>query len=574
MHACNVKKDPVYKVITKLLMQYPKRTVLVLLCQLVGGLVEGLGIAAVLPVFSLLFSGEASDGLLTQIVERVFHFFHMPLQIETLLGFVIAAFLLKASLLFVSALQMGFATAYVARDLRQKLIYAYAAAKWPYFIRHSAGTQAYSVAAESQFASFAYTESCQLLAAGMRVMIYIFFAILVSWKVALAAMVSGGVTFLLLGGLVRAARRAAKRQILLLNRISSRLSDGLSGMKVLKAMGLETRLFSLLKSDIKNVMRAQRTVVLTKHGLDNMHEVLLVILVCSGMYVMRDQLAINMEVTAVLVLFFAKTLREVNVLQKIWHKIAECSAGYCSVIHKISEAEIHNESFSGEKTPGFCSELELTDVSFAYSSEQTILNQVNLSIPFGSMIAIIGPSGTGKTTLIDLIAGLLLPVSGELRVDGIPLFELDMHQWRRMIGYVQQENKLFHDTLLSNITMGEEQPDLERVHSALRMADAWNFISQMEEGIHTVAGEGGARLSGGQRQRIAIARALYHSQKLLLLDEITASLDKEAEAEICRVIASLKGKMTIVSISHQKGIVEVADCVYRLENGTLSRVDS
>jgi ABC-type bacteriocin/lantibiotic exporter with double-glycine peptidase domain len=96
----------------------------------------------------------------------------------------------------------------------------------------------------------------------------------------------------------------------------------------------------------------------------------------------------------------------------------------------------------------------------------------------------------------------------------------------------------------------------------------------MEEGIHTVAGEGGARLSGGQRQRIAIARALYHSQKLLLLDEITASLDKEAEAEICRVIASLKGKMTIVSISHQKGIVEVADCVYRLENGTLSRVDS
>jgi ATP-binding cassette, subfamily C, bacterial len=574
MHACNVKKDPVYKVITKLLMQYPKRTVLVLLCQLVGGLVEGLGIAAVLPVFSLLFSGEASDGLLTQIVERVFHFFHMPLQIETLLGFVIAAFLLKASLLFVSALQMGFATAYVARDLRQKLIYAYAAAKWPYFIRHSAGTQAYSVAAESQFASFAYTESCQLLAAGMRVMIYIFFAILVSWKVALAAMVSGGVTFLLLGGLVRAARRAAKRQILLLNRISSRLSDGLSGMKVLKAMGLETRLFPLLKSDIKNVMRAQRTVVLTKHGLDNMHEVLLVILVCSGMYVMRDQLAINMEVTAVLVLFFAKTLREVNVLQKIWHKIAECSAGYCSVIHKISEAEIHNESFSGEKTPGFCSELELTDVSFAYSSEQTILNQVNLSIPFGSMIAIIGPSGTGKTTLIDLIAGLLLPVSGELRVDGIPLFELDMHQWRRMIGYVQQENKLFHDTLLSNITMGEEQPDLERVHSALRMADAWNFISQMEEGIHTVAGEGGARLSGGQRQRIAIARALYHSQKLLLLDEITASLDKEAEAEICRVIASLKGKMTIVSISHQKGIVEVADCVYRLENGTLSRVDS
>jgi ATP-binding cassette, subfamily C, bacterial len=275
-----------------------------------------------------------------------------------------------------------------------------------------------------------------------------------------------------------------------------------------------------------------------------------------------------------LLLLFAKTLREVNALQKIWHKIAECAANYTSILKKTKEAERHHDQFEGRQIPAFNQSITFSGVTFAHSAEREILSCIDLTVAFGSMVSIVGPSGMGKTTMIDLIAGLLRPGSGKILVDGVPLDDLDMQAWRQMIGYVQQENKLFHDTLLSNITMGDPAPDMQRVEEALRMADAWGFVSEMEEGVRTVAGEGGARLSGGQRQRIAIARALYHSQKLLLLDEITASLDKKAEAEICRVIESLKGRVTIIAISHQEGMVGVADAVYRLDQGTLSRVEA
>jgi len=561
-------------VMFQLLKRSPKRTAVVLVCQIFAGLLEGVGIAAVLPIFSLLFSGGSPNSMLSKLLQQVFDLLHLPMRLEFLLLFVVVAFAMKALMLFLAAVQMGFATAYIAKDLRLGLIRSFARANWPYFVRSSAGAQTFSVTTEAQKASIAYTESCQLVAASLRVAVYILFSMMVSWKVAVAAMMCGGGAFVLLGSLVRMARRAGERQVRLFNRISSRLSDGLSGMKVLKAMGCEDSLFPLLQGDIKSLMKAQRTVVISKHGLNNMHELLLVVLVCAGMFLFREQMVSDMDVAAVLLLLFAKTLREVNVLQKIWHKIAECAANYLSILKKTEEAAEHRDLYSGKEMPSFNHSIAFSGVTFSYSAEREILRGVDLDVKVGSMVSIVGPSGTGKTTFIDLIAGLLQPELGKICVDGVPLQNLDMKQWRRMIGYVQQENKLFHDTLLSNITMGEGSPDMERVGAVLKMADAWGFVSDMEEGVHTIAGEGGARLSGGQRQRIAIARALYHSQKLLLLDEVTASLDEEAEAEICRVIASLKGMVTVVAISHQAGMMEIADQVYQLKNGKLNRVES
>ena len=566
-----MKSRSSFKLVLRLLADYPKRTVAVMCCQLFAGFAEGIGIAALMPVLSYFFQGKAasSGSRMAEIVDAVFAWLHLPVTLVTLLLFVAVAFLLKTALVFLSTIQVGYATAYVARDFRRRLINAYVTAEWPFFVRNASGTQAFAVTAEAQGASMTYAETCNIAATLLRVLIYLAFAAMLSWQVALAAVVCGGGTFLLLGFLVDIARKTARRQIVLLNSISRRLIDGLSGIKVLKAMGREASLFELLKYDVKNVMKAQRIAVIAKRGLSDMHEVLLVLMLCVGMYFSRDFITANVESAFVMIVLFAKTIREVNSLQKVWHTISECIASYTSISDKIKLAGEHSEGYVGGNTPSFEKEIQFHKVDFSYTPDHPILEQVDLTVSAGSMIAIVGPSGTGKTTLIDLIAGLMCPVSGEIRVDGQPLATLDMHQWRRMIGYVQQENKLFRDSLLANMTMGEVNPDMDRVRKALEMADAWGFVSQMKDGVNTVAGEGGARLSGGQRQRIAIARALYQSQKILLLDEITASLDRVAEAEICRVIASLKGQLTIISISHQAGLVEVADCVYRLENGKL-----
>ena len=183
------------------------------------------------------------------------------------------------------------------------------------------------------------------------------------------------------------------------------------------------------------------------------------------------------------------------------------------------------------------------------------------------IISIVGNSDSGKTTLIDLITGLLQPRSGTILIDDTPVSELDIKAWRQMIGYVPQETQLLHDTVLHNVTLDDPglcNADAER---ALKDAGAWEFVAALPEGMDSIVGERGEKLSGGQRQRIMIARALVHHPKLLILDEATSALDPGSEAAIRQTIQQLRGKLTLLAISHQTALIDAADRVYRLENG-------
>jgi ATP-binding cassette subfamily C protein len=158
-------------------------------------------------------------------------------------------------------------------------------------------------------------------------------------------------------------------------------------------------------------------------------------------------------------------------------------------------------------------------------------------------------------------------------IDNVPLSEIDLHAWRRTIGYVPQETLLLHENVFVNVTLGDPELTLADVEAALRAAGAWDFVAALRAGMETSLGERGSRLSGGQRQRIAIARALVHKPQLLILDEATTSLDPKSEAAICATVQQLRGTMTIIAISHQPALLEVADVVYRLEDGKIQMVD-
>jgi ATP-binding cassette subfamily C protein len=144
-----------------------------------------------------------------------------------------------------------------------------------------------------------------------------------------------------------------------------------------------------------------------------------------------------------------------------------------------------------------------------------------------------------------------------------------MHSWREKIGYVPQEMSLFHDTVLNNITLADPNISREAAEAALRTAEAWDFVSAMPEGLDTVVGERGAKISGGQRQRVAIARALARNPRLLILDEPTTALDPETESAICETLLKMKGSVTILVISHQSALVEIADITYLISDGAI-----
>jgi ATP-binding cassette subfamily C protein len=260
-------------------------------------------------------------------------------------------------------------------------------------------------------------------------------------------------------------------------------------------------------------------------------------------------------------------------VQEDLQAVTMAESGYWAIHSAIEDARAAREQSRVGRTPTLVDGIELRNVSMAFGTKR-VLDNVSFQIPAGQVTAIVGASGAGKTTLVDLILGLYEPGNGNILTDGVPFAELDMVKWRSIVGYVPQELLLFHDTIMANISLGDPAFSREDVERALRQSGAWDFVSQMSEGADHVVGERGAMLSGGQRQRIALARALIDKPRLLILDEATSALDPVTEAQIVSNVRELAARdgITVVSISHQAAWMAVANRVIRIQAGRISEV--
>lgn len=226
---------------------------------------------------------------------------------------------------------------------------------------------------------------------------------------------------------------------------------------------------------------------------------------------------------------------------------------------------------AGDVRLGECWQLE--GVTFAYGQGPSVLQNVDLKIDRNRCIGLLGPSGQGKTTLVNLLVGLLVPQQGRLLIDGRQLDPAQLRSFQGRIGYVPQDIYLSDDSILHNIVTGDPRPDLARAREAGRQACLDEFVLPLPKQYDTVVGDRGLRLSGGQRQRIGIARALYRDPEMLVLDEATSALDHGTEAEIMQAIRSLAGTRTIVLVAHRLTTLQYCDAVYRVDHGHLQRLE-
>lgn len=220
----------------------------------------------------------------------------------------------------------------------------------------------------------------------------------------------------------------------------------------------------------------------------------------------------------------------------------------------------------------FTDKLVMRGVGFSYGNGVDVLKDINLTIPAHATIGLIGRTGSGKTTLVSLILGLLSPTSGRIEVDGGPLAGLPLTSWQRQIGYVPQDVFLTDETVLKNIALGIPAEDVDRAaaEAAARLADIHDFIIGLPDGYETSVGERGARLSGGQRQRIGIARALYHDPAVVVFDEATSGLDRGTEEAVMAAIGRLAGDRTLIIIAHRPGALRRAQVVHLLDGGRIA----
>ena len=560
-----IPETKIASLLLEFLLEKPRRAILVLVSLLLSGLADGVGMS-IFPLIGLII-GE-SAGPATRVEETVFRALetiNVAPSTTTILILIVLAMAAKGVLFFLAMLQIGYAITEVSTEYRVSLIRALMRARWSFFLGHPIGSFGNALGMEAHTAASVYLGAANLVSNGIQIAIYVSIATFAYWQASAAAILAGAVIVLLLKGFVTMGRRAGRNRVSAFEGLQRTLTDALQGMKPMKAMALEDRFASMLEHETQNLNAALRLEVLSKTAMQTAQEPLIVIFVALGIILAIQTVDLSPGLLIVMGLLFVRTTGRISDLQRYYRGLRGNQAFRDSIKHKIAKASAAAEPTGGDRLATLSRAIVFENVSFSYGKVQ-IFDDLSLTIPANSVTTVFGPSGLGKTTLLDLITGLYETDSGQILLDGVALSSIDKASWRRTIGYLPQETFLLHESIRANVTLGDKDFAENEIEDALRKAGALEFASRAPQGLDTIVGERGGKLSGGQRQRIALARAIIRKPRLLILDEPTAALDRHSEAEICETLRRLGREMTVLAISHQEALTRIADQVIDLES--------
>ena len=548
------------------------RQVPLILAMMVTGFLEGVGVASLFPILAIVTKGQTGASALNEKIEQALAFFHLPADLEVLCLLIAATIWLKALISMIVARALGRTGATIGQDIRRRLLQALVNAKWSYFTIQPVGRFVAAATTEANWASTAFRNALQVVDQSMRTAIFCGLALFMGWKMALVAISMGVLMGLSLRTLTRAAHLAGRERQRAMRGLVVELNDVLAGFKPLKAMHRHTGLIGELIKDAKRLRKAINGLVVTETLSIGLPDLIQTYLLAAGAFLAASVLGSPIDQVIVAGLISFQLMGTIARVRRALTQLAQADATYWSLLNTVSDVEKAGERFEGTRTPTLNIGCELSNVSFSYG-RGPVLSDVSLQIPAGRITTLVGESGSGKTTIADLLLGLYGPDNGTVTVDGVDLRDLDITQWRSMIGYVAQEIVLFNDTILQNVILGDQEVGEDRVRAALAAAGLGPLLAELPDGLETQIGERGFKLSGGQRQRIALARAMVHQPKLLILDEATSALDPATEAEICATVAAQAGRTTVLAITHQPSWVERADRIYMVVDGKVRAVD-
>lgn len=351
-------------------------------------------------------------------------------------------------------------------------------------------------------------------------------------------------------------------------------NESMTGIKELKLHHMESTFLEQFKIPSKNRAKlmtySQLASILPRYLLDTIAFGAIILMITIMVGLGKE----SYEIIPIVTIFAFAGYRLLPALQQIYASSSQVKFNFPALnilVKDFSEvALVASKSKDNFKPMRFSKKIRIQNLYFSYPEIQSsVLSNVNLEIDINTTVGFVGATGSGKTTLIDILLGLLSPRSGQIVVDDVILNENNISEWQQIIGYVPQDIFLIDDTIELNIAFGINNPDFTRLKNAAFLAGLDDFINGLPEGYQTMVGERGVRLSGGQRQRIAIARALYNNPKILIFDEATSSLDVETENVIMNAISSLAHKKTILMIAHRLTTLKDCDKIYLLENNTI-----
>lgn len=550
--------------------QYKFQIIVLAILSFISGILEGVGVNAIIPLFAFV-SRDAVKGtdMISKTIERFFAYFNLSYTLASLLILIISLFLIKAIVLFLANFVVTKITSVYESKTRDELFTLTLKADWPYLSRQKIGhlDQILTVDINQSSKLLAYISESILVAANLAV--YSLLVVNISPIIATLTLILGCAVLLVLKPLFRKNANISEVTAYLYKDLAHFVNENIIGMKTVKAAMVAARVMERGRKYFDELKDLNMKIAILRNATAALLQPMGAIFVVGIFAFFYKTTAFNFASFAVVVYAINKVVAYIQIAQSNAQTIYSSAPYLASVSDYRNEMIRREEKDGGIKTFIFNDRLEFKNVSFAYSQERGVLHKVNFEIKKGEIAGFIGPSGAGKTTIVDLALRLYVPKDGRILLDGMDASDIRIEDWRKNIGYVSQDIFLLNDTIKNNIKFyGDAVTDEDIKHSA-RVANIYDFIESLPDKFDTIVGERGILLSGGQRQRIVLARVLARRPKILILDEATSALDNESELLIQKAIEGLKRGITVLAIAHRLSTVMVADKLFVLDGGKI-----
>ncbi|PJJ84018.1 ABC transporter ATP-binding protein [Mucilaginibacter auburnensis] len=443
-----------------------------------------------------------------------------------------------------------------------------------YFNNERKGDIISKIASDVQVVQYSVTGTLQVIfKEPLQIIVFLIMLFSYSVELTLFSLLVVPVSGFIISRIVKRLKHQAVEAQQSYGRMISYLDESLQGIKIIKAFNASWFIKERFDDENKKYSKIMRSMSRKQQSASPVSETLGVTMIAfivlyGGTLILEHRSTLDGGQFISYIAIFSQLMRPIKSITDSFSNIHAGIAAGGRVLELIDEKPLVVDAPNAVALPGFEEHIAFKDVSFAYG-DKTVLSGINLNIPKGKTVALVGPSGGGKSTLMDLIPRFMDPQSGSIAVDGINIKEASTTSLRALMGIVNQESILFNDTIFNNIAFGKPDARPEQVEEAARIANAHNFITETENGYQTNIGDRGSKLSGGQRQRICIARAVLNNPPIMLLDEATSALDTESEKLVQDALNNLMKNRTSLIIAHRLSTIQNADEIVVLENGKI-----
>ena len=553
-----------------------------LLASLLASVIDGFTLILLIPLLRTLFgtAGALATATPTRL-ETFIDWVTAPLisgvtptvAAVRILAVFFLAVVLKNVLAYVAAYGRVLVEEGMVRDLRVRLFEHILHLDLSYFQSTKQGQVIAAVLSDVEETKIIVSATmARLFQNGFMILVSLVALTQISVRLTLMILVMAPLLVLGIGVLLKRLRYHARGRVQERGDVTATIAERIGAIKLIRAYGEEDREAGLFLEQSqryrKLVVRTQRFLLVMSPVSELFGVLVLVLLILAA--TRPELLGISLS-PEVIVVFLIAALRMMSPIKSLAQYPAEMSIAVASAdrVFELLDRPQTDVDRPEERPATFAREIRYDNVTFSYDGKTTVLEDICFTVPRGCVTAIVGPSGAGKTTLVDLIPRFQEPQSGAVLFDDEPLTNLTRSSIRKLLGVVSQETVLLNDTVYANILIGRQDASQSEVENAARAANAHDFIVNLPDGYHTPLGERGTRLSGGQRQRIAIARALLRDPPILILDEATSALDTESEHQVQAAIERLMKDRTVLVIAHRLSTVRNADDILVIADGRL-----